>query len=45
MNNAAIVSGGQQRDSAIQILDPFSLKLRFHLTCHITLNRIPHAIK
>ena len=42
INNFVIVSGGQQRDSAI--LYPFSPKLTFHPGCHITLSTVPCAL-
>ena len=46
INNVFIVSGGQQRDSAIYIYTyPFFPKLPSPLPgCHITLTRVPCAI-
>ena len=43
--NAVIVSGGEQRDSAIHIKYPFSSKLPSHPGCHITLSRDPCAVE
>ena len=42
INNVVIVSGGQQRDSAIHIyMYSFSPKLSSHPGCHITVNKVP----
>ena len=40
-NNIVIVSGKQQRDSAIQIHESISPKLPSHLGCKMTLSGIP----
>ena len=44
INNVVIVSGGQQRDSAIHIHVSILPRLFSHPGCHITLSRVPCAI-
>ena len=48
INSVVIVSGGQQRDSAIHVSMykyPFSPKFPYHPGCHITLSRVPCALQ
>ena len=47
INSVVIVSGGQQRDSAIHIIYmyPFCPTLPSHPGCHVTLSRVPCAIQ
>ena len=43
MKKVVMVSGGQQRDSAIHMHVSLLLQLLSHPGCHITLSRVPYA--
>ena len=44
INNAVIISGGEQKDSAIYIHVSILSQAPPHPGCHITLRRVPCAI-